>query len=205
VLPQFQFSLISGVLFPITGHNRLKCVVIWDKTSSRPRSAYAQSPSWLLGVFWSLGVLVYEIIFGMRPFDNHCGISKIHFVENRYWIIWDRIQESNIKCLLIASIGKILRSMMRNLGKKPFLSAGRFPMCCKSGFQIWIVRERRFSRHAEISLAACCMFAFQRGLLYVRIPKRLGVGDNFRPLCDHDWFTDQNIDIYGGTVFLVQL
>jgi hypothetical protein len=46
---------------------------------------------------------------------------------------------------------------------------------------------------------------FISGLLYVRIPKRLGVGDNFRPFCDHDWFIDQNIDFYGGTVFLVQL
>jgi serine/threonine protein kinase len=45
--------------------------------------------------FWSLGVLAYELLFNVRPFEKHCPESYIYFVDNQYKAMWDRVSQLN--------------------------------------------------------------------------------------------------------------
>lgn len=45
--------------------------------------------------FWSLGVLAFELLFNIRPFDKHCPKSFIYFVDNQYRLMWNFIENNN--------------------------------------------------------------------------------------------------------------
>ena len=45
--------------------------------------------------FWSLGVLAYELLFNIRPFERHCPKDFIYFVDNQYKLLWNRIAALN--------------------------------------------------------------------------------------------------------------
>jgi serine/threonine protein kinase len=45
--------------------------------------------------FWSLGVLAYELLFNLRPFEKHCPTDYIYFSDNQYRLMWDHIAALN--------------------------------------------------------------------------------------------------------------
>lgn len=45
--------------------------------------------------FWSLGVLAYELLFSIRPFEKHCPKDFIYFADNQYKLLWDHISALN--------------------------------------------------------------------------------------------------------------
>lgn len=42
--------------------------------------------------FWSLGVMGYELMFGIRPFPRHCSFESMKFVQNEYAWMWQSLQ-----------------------------------------------------------------------------------------------------------------
>jgi serine/threonine protein kinase len=139
--------------------------------------------------FWSLGIVMYEILFGIRPFPSHCSKSMIFFSENYYRVLWDRIEADEI--------GLELTSLTVDWDKLADCSEAvrrrimRFPK-----HYVDLPEDNTLPNDLKVDIP-CNTKAGQVvrpdcqdmlwGLLDVRIPRRLGAASNFSDFISHPW------------------
>jgi serine/threonine protein kinase len=149
--------------------------------------------------FWSLGVVMYELLFAERPFPTHCHKSMIYFSVNHYRIMWDRIENGDDQ---LKSLSKISSSSASAL----HIDWEKLAECTEAERQ----HLMRYPKHdtvlpADKSLpvelqveippytptaepvTSDCR-ALILGLLDVRVPLRLGVGCKYAPFANHRFF-----------------
>jgi serine/threonine protein kinase len=150
--------------------------------------------------FWSLGVLAYELLFNVRPFEKNCPRSYIYFVDNQYKAMWDRVSQLNVPTQAAPpstppdassfssfDFQQICNSINEadRLASLPYpddhislLSDGDVPVELK-------VPLPTFSFCGELLTPECR--SMLSGLLEVRIPQRLGNAIRFGDFSRHPW------------------
>ena len=130
--------------------------------------------------YWSLGIVMYELLFDQRPFATHCCKKYIYFSDNHYFRLWDRLEKLRASGKDVIQIDweelssgseeerlRILRFPNYDVPLEP---DGSLPVSLRVPIpHTTALGETTFDVFAELL----------SGLLDVRIPLRLGVGNKY--------------------------
>jgi len=130
--------------------------------------------------FWSLGIVLYELMFLKRPFSKHCPHSFIEFVGNNYENLWYSYYYG-----LPNSTSRMV------FGKSVFFNSQNYDrqfVCSQASIQVNLPQ-------VDIPPVSSCGVNVSadfknliNGLLDIRIPQRLGSGSNYEALRNHKFF-----------------
>ena len=137
--------------------------------------------------FWSLGIIMHELLFGRRPFDTHCWKSLIYFSENHYTHLWDTLEtmhsthttDLNWCELSYLTEDDRLRTLRFPDYDIPLEFDGSLPECLR-------VPVPPTTWCGQAITAECADLL--SGLLDVRIPERLGMGKMYSTFINHSLF-----------------
>ena len=134
--------------------------------------------------FWSLGVVLYELMFLRRPFSKHCPRSAIGFVLERYSALWDSTRYNILRC-------------SSTLYKEITVAVAAYDSVdplCDDDFLFEVnplpdpLRVKLPPLTAYGSKVSSDFTTLVQGLLDPRVPQRLGAGVNFTSLRSHPFF-----------------
>jgi serine/threonine protein kinase len=151
--------------------------------------------------FWSLGIVMYELIFRHRPFMQHCSKSMIYFSENHYQVLWQRVEAVNTsQCDFDNDRFDVDWDALASCNEEMRLSALKHP-----NHDIVLPEDNSLSE--ELLVPIPCLTAeklavsdeckdFLSGLLDVRIPRRLGAGSKYSKFTNHAWLLSNDFDAF---------
>lgn len=118
--------------------------------------------------FWSLGVILHEMLVGYRPYWKHCPIEEINYVSQNYGWMWDQLKKDH----------QISASQIHfdALTPPPDMQTNSDETNCFTA-----------SLSNDISCSAECGDLL-KGLMNIHIPYRLGSLTRYSNFCYHECF-----------------
>jgi serine/threonine protein kinase len=142
---------------------------------------------------WSLGIVMFEMLFSHRPFEKHCPTGFVYFAENQYSLLWSKAEQSGLSrvdwCSLDGSIEESERcsSMPYPNQHLPLTQGGQRTDAHK-------VPIPHRSLHA-FDISADAIY-FLEGLLDVRVSHRVGSeSDPTLQFSQHPWFLFHGLNV----------
>lgn len=157
--------------------------------------------------FWSLGVIMHELLFQRRPFDTHVPIEMVKYSEVTYGSSWQELLHSATK--EITQTSKNEYSSLSTHTQPPIeVSQDRAPWLQKSLYdyppELFPSNLMPYSDSLRVpipmisylqeSLPATCV-DFLSSLLEVRIHKRLGGPRNSHDIWNHPYFISKGLSL----------
>jgi serine/threonine protein kinase len=151
--------------------------------------------------WWSLGIMMFELLFRKRPFAQHCSKDMIYFTENHYKMMWDRLDRKKKVVSKSAKheSGRVDWEAIAHCDEDQRRSVMSF-----AKYDITLPEDKTLPVELKVPIPAvtagnlpvsdACKDLLW-GLLDVRIPLRLGSGSNYSTFTNHSWFGESNICI----------
>mmetsp|Transcript_6368 Transcript_6368/g.9608 ORF Transcript_6368/g.9608 Transcript_6368/m.9608 type:complete len:423 (+) Transcript_6368:58-1326(+) len=141
--------------------------------------------------FWSLGIVLYELMFLKRPFSKHCPRSFVHFVGELYDEIWDS--------------SKYVGTVTTHLSYRQ--SEASIPVSTPVSLNdtaddVTSVESMPLPQSLQVNLPSVSAYGIEvspefksliQGLLDVRVPQRLGSGATYNALRGHSFFENLGV------------
>jgi serine/threonine protein kinase len=148
--------------------------------------------------WWSLGIMMFELLLRKRPFAQHCSKGMIYFSENHYKMMWDRLDKKKVVSKSAKhESGRVDWEAIAHCDEDQRQSVMSFPK-----YDIPLPEDKTLPMELKVPVPAvtagnlpvsdACKDLLW-GLLDVRIPLRLGSGSNYSTFTSHSWFGENNI------------
>jgi serine/threonine protein kinase len=139
--------------------------------------------------FWSLGVVMYELLFHRRPYRSIVPLEFVQYSRDTYRAVWAKLLDSVEVDLPTISVTTFEDRTTPNLHHKcldfglGLIKDSDLPI---DALQVPIPADHLISDHCRSMLSS---------LLDVRIHRRIGSGRRYESFTTHSWFSDNEIEI----------
>ena len=148
--------------------------------------------------FWSLGVLMCEMLYGVRPFPTHCPRTFVYYSANTYTNMWTKLQSTTPEKGEVNWTDAFMNYPPAAPIPYPELDVTLLPdgsLCPALSVRIELdiardMGDRPFNAAQVLSPAGD---KFLCGLLDVRIEKRIGC--NWKDFVSDKWFVDNGVNV----------